>query len=341
MAGSSFGNGGLSNGPGAGPAALAFLALAELQGKYQEILQAKADLSTAAAQASQALVTDQNNHYSNEVQDQANEQYTQAISAGLSAIATAAPLLAMGPSAYKAVGEAQTSLAGAEDELSGMSKLQEGITKPAPEPVRAVSAEAAPGEDPKVTDAIQKLKDSDYKSLNSTDYDSETMAKVGAKVRGDMNIAERESATLENEETYEGFKARKEQENIQTYGAKNFEEFTQQLDNKVNQKLMLVNGRASKLNSVMMKVNFATQFVTQAAQSLASVATGLIKTAPFAGAGGESESEAHNAQQIDMLYSNLASAVMNDQMSQVTKAWELQTSVMTNIWKAISDAQRV
>ena len=73
--GSNYGNGGLSGGLGVSPTALAFILLAELQAKYQEILVMKTKLTAAAGTASQNLVTEQNEHYSNEVTNQAWQMY--------------------------------------------------------------------------------------------------------------------------------------------------------------------------------------------------------------------------------------------------------------------------
>lgn len=330
--GSNYGNGGLGNGPGVGPAALAFLALMMLQSKYQEILQAKADLSTAAAKGSYHCVKDQNEHYSNEVQAQANEQYVEAVSSGINAGVTGLSLASIGPSAFKAVGKAGVEFNEADGEHAGLVKLHDGI-KPGSIAERGIGIEEPPLPDDvneriieidkreKTDRALQCFKNGDLKTLaNEKDYDSEIMGRVGAKIRGEMHISS-------------------DEENTATFGAKNIEEFEQNLETKINQKLMSVNIRAQQLTSAMMRVKFTVDFVRQALEGASSLTKGLIKAQGAFGI--ESLSKAHNKQQLDMLYSSLAQQVMQDQMSQVTKAWDLQVAVVTNILKALADSQRM
>lgn len=308
MADTNYGNGGLSNGPGAGPAALAFLALAQLQAKYQEIVQAKADLSTVAAKGAQALVIDQNQHYSNEVTDQAWQQWAQAIASGINAFVTACSLLGTGAKAFKEVSQERTGLVQSETQLSNFRTLQESIANPADGNEAQISRDLAPPENSRVTQVTDQVKSGNF-SAAAEEKNPDVLKAVGAKLR---------------------------QANTQDYEA-----IKQQIADRVAQASQAVSAKASLYQAAMMKMNFVTQVTQNVTQALSSAFTGLNKTCGVFAPNGDAEKDAHNAQQLDMLYSQMATAVMNDQMSQVTKAWDLETSVMTQIWKAIADSQRV
>ncbi len=83
---SSYGNSGLEMGPGASAQALAFLELCKLADSQQKIVEARAELAKASVEGAEAVVVDQNAHYTNEMRDQMLSDYADAASAGSNAV---------------------------------------------------------------------------------------------------------------------------------------------------------------------------------------------------------------------------------------------------------------
>ena len=326
--GSNYGNGGLSGGLGASPAALAFLMLTELQAKYQEILQKKADLSSIAAKAAKAQVTAQNRHYSNEVTDQAWQQYGQAIASGCTAVATGASMFNVG--IMKGANKAMSEMNSAEKTVSDFSSLQKDMAAPKTSETVISRGQLTGKQQSTVERLVQDAKNDHFDDL-AKETNSDVRKAVGAHLRGEARALR--AAGFNTPEAAAGAGGRATPEELKGIQAS--------IESRISQYSRSATNNGIVFQSQMMKLNMVNQMTDKLFQALSSTFTGLNKTDNWFGAGGECEKQAHNQGQLNILYGQLAQSVMNNVSQQVFKAWDLENAVMTQILKSIADAQRV
>lgn len=345
--GSSYGNGGLSDGLGVSPAALAYAMLAKLQEKYQQVLAAKAELSTIGGKAAEEQIQAQNDHYAREVADQAQQMLSDAAAQFATAGATAAMLGARGPQLFKESNIAKEAMEASELEGKNLSSLQKELTLPDAQPEANVKEGDEPlpdveGNEKILYDKLMRQEGPDIDAA-AEEKNPQVVKNVGARLR--TEVGRDPSEALKQ-------KVRLINDKIEVRLARN------------SQNTMV---KAIHYQAAAMKLQMVNQAIQMAFQGMSSAFKYLSKTQGLSfirirsldGNGhvrkhksgehkgedvwldGESEYQAHNAAQMSQFYGQLAQTVMNNETQGIFKAWDLENAVMTQIYKAIADSQRV